>query len=495
MTAHHGLQRHIIIVGILLILVGLAAGTDSLHECSESLIEWSEGVIAAAPVTGMAVFVLLAMLSAMLAFFSSAVVAPIAIHAWGQGPTLALLWLGWFLGGLLSFCIGRFLGRSVATAIVGEEKLSHWSRELGERARFIHVVLFQAFVPSEIPGYVLGTLHYRLSWYVAALAITELPYAVVTVYLGESYLRGNSLIFIALGLLVVIAALAAYRFIRKRQHAGGSLKATAPVSISLSRERLCQRKVQRKSLPPGSHIVGKVFPMQQIRIAASLLLLLISVIASGAEPVRVVTVDGQGTVSASPDMARVSMGVQARNIDIGVAREQVIDVSDRFLKLCDRLGIDKSRIQTTGLSIFPEYRWNEDRKQQELQAYRVSRRLEVEVRDLDDLGQLMEGAVSAGVNEVSPPELISSTERDLHRQALAAAARDARANAELLAETLGVRLGNVIEISSSQNMVQPPVVRAESMAMAARADAPQTYNAGEIRFQASVQASFEILVP
>lgn len=233
--------------------------------------------------------------------------------------------------------------------------------------------------------------------------------------------------------------------------------------------------------------------MQRIRIPVSLLFLLISVIARGAQPARVVTVDGQGTVSAAPDMARVSMGVQARHLDIAVAREQVIDVSDRFLQLCDRLGIDKSRIQTTGLSIFPEYRWNEDRKEQELLAYRVTRSLEVEVRDLDDLGELMEGAVSAGVNEVSPPQLMSSTERDLHRQALAAAARDAKANAELLADTLGVQLGNVIEISSSQNVVEPPMVRAESMAMAARADAPQTYNAGDIRFEASVRASFEIL--
>lgn len=85
--------------------------------------------------------------------------------------------------------------------------------QAGELRPITHVLLFQAFVPSEIPGYVLGTLHYRFCWYVVALAITELPYAVVTVYLGESYLRGNRLIFISLGSLVVIAALVAGRII------------------------------------------------------------------------------------------------------------------------------------------------------------------------------------------------------------------------------------------------------------------------------------------
>ena len=217
MTARHRLQRHVVIVGMLIIAVGLAASSDSLHEHSEALLEWTRQLISTAPILGMLVFVLLAMVSAMVAFFSSAVVAPIAIYAWGQAPTLMLLWLGWFIGGLLSFCIGRYLGRSVAGAIVGEEKLSAWTQELGERAKFLHVLLFQACVPSEIPGYVLGTLHYRFTWYVIALAITELPYAAATVYLGESYLEGNSQVFFRIGFGAVVVGLGLYRFARKRR--------------------------------------------------------------------------------------------------------------------------------------------------------------------------------------------------------------------------------------------------------------------------------------
>ena len=217
MTARHRLQRHVVIVGILIIAVGLAAGSDSLHARSEALVEWARNLISTAPLLGMLVFVLLAMVSAMVAFFSSAVLAPIAIYAWGRAPTLMLLWLGWFIGGLLSFCIGRYLGRSVAGAIVGEDKLSAWTQELGERARFPHVLLFQACVPSEIPGYVLGTLHYRFTWYMLALAITELPYAAAAVYLGESYLEGNSRVFFLIGFGAVVVGLGLYRFARKRR--------------------------------------------------------------------------------------------------------------------------------------------------------------------------------------------------------------------------------------------------------------------------------------
>lgn len=207
MNIREHLQRRIFIVGILMVMVGLFAASDTFHDRAQEIIVWVEGVISHAPVLGMFLFVLLAMISAMVAFFSSAVLAPVAIYAWGKAGTLLLLWLGWWLGGILSFCVGRFLGRSVVGMLIDEQKIAGWERELGERARFIHVLVFQAAVPSEIPGYVLGILRYHFPLYLTALAITELPYAIVTVYLGESFLEGKGIVFILLGGAVIVAGL------------------------------------------------------------------------------------------------------------------------------------------------------------------------------------------------------------------------------------------------------------------------------------------------
>ena len=66
----------------------------------------------------------------MVAFFSVAVLTPVAIAAWGTGVCLVLLWLGWFLGGAVAFFIGRFFGRSVAAMIIGEDKVSYWESQL-----------------------------------------------------------------------------------------------------------------------------------------------------------------------------------------------------------------------------------------------------------------------------------------------------------------------------------------------------------------------------
>lgn len=233
--------------------------------------------------------------------------------------------------------------------------------------------------------------------------------------------------------------------------------------------------------------------MKTTTVLASLLLLFTSPALTAAEPARQVTVDGKGAVSVSPDMARINMSVEARNLDIDAAKMRVNDVSAEFLALCRKLDIDESKVRSTELSIYPEYRWNDDSKQQELLAYRVNRQLEVELADLDDLAELMEGAVEAGVNNVSPPRLMSSRERDLHREALALAAEDAKANAQQLADALGVRLGDVLEISASQQIMPPPMLRTAALEMAASADAGQVYNSGEIRFEANVTARFELL--
>ncbi len=58
-------------------------------------------------------------------------------------------------------------------------------------------------MPSEIPGYVLGILHYRFSFYLVALALTELPYVIGVVFLGEFFLEGEATVFIVLGILVI----------------------------------------------------------------------------------------------------------------------------------------------------------------------------------------------------------------------------------------------------------------------------------------------------
>ena len=189
--------------------------SGALHGRLADVVLWSDGVIARAPVAGMVAFVVLSMLSAMIAFFSSALLSPVAIVAWGKAGTLALLWLGWLLGGALTYAVGRFLGRSAAGAMVGAETLAAWEHRVLSRTHVLHVLLFQIAMPSEILGYVLGILRYRFRTYIAVLALSEIPYAVAVVYMGDSLLAGNGLAFVLIGTAMVGASAALYLLVRR----------------------------------------------------------------------------------------------------------------------------------------------------------------------------------------------------------------------------------------------------------------------------------------
>ncbi|HHQ14321.1 MAG TPA: DUF541 domain-containing protein, partial [Chromatiales bacterium] len=150
------------------------------------------------------------------------------------------------------------------------------------------------------------------------------------------------------------------------------------------------------------------------------LFICLSGIAFADDQPSTIAVGGSATVAATPDRALVNMGIEARDTDLSAARNRVVDVSSRFLALCRTLGIDDRYIQTTGLTMHPEYRWDPEHRQRQLQGYLVQRQLSVDLRNLELLGQLIEGAVDAGVNQVNPPVLDTSRRPELRRQALAA---------------------------------------------------------------------------
>jgi len=230
-------------------------------------------------------------------------------------------------------------------------------------------------------------------------------------------------------------------------------------------------------------------------ICLTLLPTLASAAPAPAEQPRNITVTGTGTVSGQPDQARIALTVQKSNPLMERARADALAVVEKFLALTKSLGLDPKKVRTTASFVNPEYRWDEKNSRQVLIGYMVQRQLEVELNDLDKLGALIEGAVDAGVNNVAPPVLDSSKRRDLNRQALAAAARDAQANARAITESLGVTLGTLRELHAAEAMPpQPPMpmVRTMSVEAADSAKAAATYTPGSLEFEARVNATFDV---
>jgi uncharacterized membrane protein YdjX (TVP38/TMEM64 family) len=206
--------RNVLLACLVIVAVGIIASSENLYAIGLDLIAACEIVIADFPRLGMLLFLLLAAASSMLAFFSSAILVPVAISAWGIEWCFVLLLGGWFLGGVVAYSVGRYLGRAIVVRIIGEQRLGVLERRVGERAGFLHILLFQSMLPSEIPGYVLGSLRYRFWTFAGALALAELPYAIGTVYIGDSFLERRGWLLIAIGAAGVLLLTVGYHLYR-----------------------------------------------------------------------------------------------------------------------------------------------------------------------------------------------------------------------------------------------------------------------------------------
>jgi len=232
-------------------------------------------------------------------------------------------------------------------------------------------------------------------------------------------------------------------------------------------------------------------------IAACALLLTGMTQAAAEEHPRIIVVSGQGEIQAEPDRAIVQLGIEARKPKMEDARAEVSRTVDAVLKLTRDMNIDQKHVRATRINVQPEYNWDNETRERDLIGYLVSRQIEVDLRDLDKLGRLLERSFDLGVNQVGDPRLDSSKRRDLEREAMGKAVEDARLNAEAVAKAANARLGAPRSISASSGYVQPPMpMRMKTMAMAQEsADSSQSYQSGQMTFNGSVQIEYDLIPP
>lgn len=182
---------------------------------------------------------------------------------------------------------------------------------------------------------------------------------------------------------------------------------------------------------------------------ACLLLAAFSVSAQDApESPRWLSVTGWGYVEALPDQAIVSFGVETSAYDAATAVEEAALAMEAATRAAVRAGVDQEAIVTTYYSL-----WTEEEYDPVTYEYtgvminHVSQTVAAEVRDLDDIGDVIAAVVSAGANNVSSVTFQVDDLQALKDEARAEAARDARRRAEQIAGALGLELGDITSVS------------------------------------------------
>lgn len=177
---------------------------------------------------------------------------------------------------------------------------------------------------------------------------------------------------------------------------------------------------------------------------------------------RTITVSGQGRVSARPDVAVVRIGVETE-ADTATAAldENSVRMSGVISATLDA-GVSREEIQTEGLSLRPIYQRPDpgpegEEGMPELVGYRASNIVAVTVRDLDELGMLLDAAVEAGGNTIQGIRFEISDNEELRSAAREAAMNEAIAKAEQLTDLAGAELGDVLTIEEIGGDAPSPV--------------------------------------
>jgi uncharacterized membrane protein YdjX (TVP38/TMEM64 family) len=196
--------------------LALLLSADQVYAGLQRALSAAEPLLAGHPYLGAVAFVVLAALSAILAFFSSALLLPPAIYAWGAPVTFGLLWLGWLLGGLCTFALGRSLRTARPGAARPSSQFDFYLQRAPGEVTFALVLLLCLALPSEIPGYLCGYLNVRLRTYFSALALAELPYAAGAVLLGDGVVHRHISWLVVCGVLGAALSLYALRALHRR---------------------------------------------------------------------------------------------------------------------------------------------------------------------------------------------------------------------------------------------------------------------------------------
>jgi len=206
-----------------------------------------------------------------------------------------------------------------------------------------------------------------------------------------------------------------------------------------------------------------------------------------------IEVSGSGSATVAPDIAQATFAVETRAASAGEAAAENANTMDAVLRALRGAGIDGLHVETFGYNLQPQYAYSTQggaNRTRVIDGYTAVNNVRATVRDVTAVGRVIDTAVGAGANRVSSLSFQASDTESARREALAAAVRAARVQAEAIATALGRTLGPAVEVHGGAAEPGPRPMM-EAMALRA-AEAPTPIEASDQTVTASVTIRFAL---
>ena len=230
-------------------------------------------------------------------------------------------------------------------------------------------------------------------------------------------------------------------------------------------------------------------------VAAALLSAAVPLAAQEANPSArrpTLAVTGEGVVTAAPDLARFSVGVVSAAKTAREALDGNTAAVAETIAVVKGAGVEARDIATAGFSVQPQYAAPKQGSNEppRIVGYEVHNTVSVRLRELSKLGALLDEVVTRGANQIGGIDFDLAEPAKLEEEARVAAVKDARRQADLMAEAAGLRVVRVLTLAEETGGLSPMPRMMAAAPMAKRDSVP--VEAGETEVRARVAAVFEI---
>lgn len=205
-------------------------------------------------------------------------------------------------------------------------------------------------------------------------------------------------------------------------------------------------------------------------------------------------VNGEGRVAAAPDVAILSLGIEAQEASVAAAQASAAEAMDRVMKALKDKGVAEKDIQTQYYNIQKVTRWDNERQQEFVIGYRVTNTVVAKIRDVARAGGVIDAVAAAGgdLTRINSIGFQVDDPTPYQQQAREKAVATAAAKAKTLAESAGVKLGKPVYITES-SYIPGPVYRDIAKAEAGVPTVQTPISPGETEITVTVQINYAII--
>jgi len=217
------------------------------------------------------------------------------------------------------------------------------------------------------------------------------------------------------------------------------------------------------------------------------------------ETQNTITVSATSEVYAKPDLGLVSFSVVNEAKTVGEAMSENTKKMNAVINAVKDQSVETKDLKTTNFSIYPRYEWQGrtglppyPQGKRVLVGYEVNQSLEVKIRVLEKIGEILEAGADAGANQVGNLQFTIDNEDELKKQAREQAINEAKAKAQELALQLGLKLVRIVNFSESGVVPPIPGFYAMEKAVGMGGDEAPEIQTGENKIEVTVTITYEI---